>query len=404
MDGFPPRAARTNSRGGILVATSQLSPYYDSPSGLTVAAHAAFVALREMGTARLKHAESKTSQPRIDRHQLSPPARACLGPAGLLHDRDHQRVQLSMHLLPAKRSRASLRQRAGNHVSRGLQAHHRQPPVMLRCADRLAAPRWRAAAEQAPRGVHQPSDGAGDLRHGVLELLPSDRRAGPAADRCWAPDGRHRLLRGCGPVRAAAGQGSVGRDADRHSAISPGGRGRPDGFPVCHQGHGDARPSPRRGQGPDGADAGAVLVMAVYFHNALGESLVNLSGPAAMAAKETTYTLCHQPWVNFTVDFAGRVVGCCRDLRSEYVLGNLLEQPADEIWNGPRMMTLRSALVDKQPQDIGICKACDVPWQGSYSGRTPLEKVRNFFFAGAWRRKLAPGRAGGLHRYTLAGL
>jgi radical SAM protein with 4Fe4S-binding SPASM domain len=90
--------------------------------------------------------------------------------------------------------------------------------------------------------------------------------------------------------------------------------------------------------------------------------------------------------VNFTVDFAGRVVGCCRDLRSEYVLGNLLEQPAAQIWNGDRMVSLRKALAAKRPQDIGICKACDVPWQGSYSGRTSLEKVRNFFFAGAWRR------------------
>jgi radical SAM protein with 4Fe4S-binding SPASM domain len=128
-----------------------------------------------------------------------------------------------------------------------------------------------------------------------------------------------------------------------------------------------------------------VTVMPVYFHNALGESLVNLSqGPEA--PERTLYTLCHQPWVNFTIDFAGRVVGCCRDLRSEYVLGNLLEQPADEIWNGERMVNLRRALTEKRPHDIGICKACDVPWQGSYSGRTPLEKVRNFFFAGAWRR------------------
>jgi MoaA/NifB/PqqE/SkfB family radical SAM enzyme len=119
-----------------------------------------------------------------------------------------------------------------------------------------------------------------------------------------------------------------------------------------------------------------VTVMPVYFHNALGESLVNLSqGPDA--PERTLYTLCHQPWVNFTIDFAGRVVGCCR---------NLLEQPADQIWNGERMVNLRRALTEKRPQDIGICKACDVPWHGSYSGRTSLEKVRNFFFAGAWRR------------------
>jgi len=130
-----------------------------------------------------------------------------------------------------------------------------------------------------------------------------------------------------------------------------------------------------------------VTVMAVYFHNALGESLVNLNAPAATGnGAEAVYTLCHQPWVNFTVDFAGRVVGCCRDLRSEYVLGNLLEQPAHEIWNGERMVELRRALIGKRPEDISICRACDVPWHGSYSGRTPLEKVRNFFFAGAWRR------------------
>jgi hypothetical protein len=54
---------------------------------------------------------------------------------------------------------------------------------------------------------------------------------------------------------------------------------------------------------------GRVMVMPVYFHIALDESLVNLSGPAAMAAKETIYTLCHQPWVNFTVDFGVLGVG-----------------------------------------------------------------------------------------------
>src|SRR5262245_42930011 len=68
------------------------------------------------------------------------------------------------------------------------------------------------------------------------------------------------------------------------------------------------------------------------------------------------------------------LAGCCRDLRSEYVLGNLLEQPADAIWNGQGMVELRRALVAKRPEDISICKACDVPWHGSYSGRTPWRR------------------------------
>jgi radical SAM protein with 4Fe4S-binding SPASM domain len=134
---------------------------------------------------------------------------------------------------------------------------------------------------------------------------------------------------------------------------------------------------------------GRVDIMPVYFHNALGESLVNLSNAAAPAqsqASDGLYSLCHHPWVNFTVDYAGRVVGCCRDLRSEYVLGSLLHEQAADIWNGERNRQLRRALAEKHPERISICKSCDVPWQGSYSGRTALEKARNFFFTPAWKR------------------
>src|SRR5258708_14299168 len=111
-----------------------------------------------------------------------------------------------------------------------------------------------------------------------------------------------------------------------------------------------------------------VTVMPVYFHNALGESLVNLSKPSE-APERTLYTLCHQPWVNFTIDFAGRVVGCCRDLRSEYVIGNLLEHSAPEFWNGEKMMTLRRALPEQRPQDPRNSKPCYSPGQSSYTGR-----------------------------------
>ncbi len=69
------------------------------------------------------------------------------------------------------------------------------------------------------------------------------------------------------------------------------------------------------------------------------------------------------------------------------MFGSLFEEPADEIWNGERMRNLRRALSQKRPQDINICKACDAPWQGSYSARTSLDKVGNFFLADAWRRE-----------------
>jgi radical SAM protein with 4Fe4S-binding SPASM domain len=131
-----------------------------------------------------------------------------------------------------------------------------------------------------------------------------------------------------------------------------------------------------------------VGVTGIRLHNALGESKADLSGKAVLTPPGK-YSLCHQPWVNLTVDFAGRVVACCRDLRSEYVLGNLLEQPAAAIWNGARMRGLRRALLDRKPEQINVCGACDVPWHGSYSGRTPLGKVANFFFSKTWKRETA---------------
>jgi hypothetical protein len=51
------------------------------------------------------------------------------------------------------------------------------------------------------------------------------------------------------------------------------------------------------------------------------------------------------------------------------------------------MRRLRRALIDRKPEQIGVCKSCDVPWSGSYSGRTPLQKVRNFVFDRTWRRE-----------------
>jgi len=122
-----------------------------------------------------------------------------------------------------------------------------------------------------------------------------------------------------------------------------------------------------------------VVVIPVRFHNALGQSLVNLGGHSEKP-RRGRYCRCHQPWVNVTVDFAGRVVSCCRDLRSEVVLGNLLEQSISEIWNGESMRRLRRALIERRPDTVPTCRVCDVPWSGSYSGRSPWEKGVSFFF------------------------
>jgi radical SAM protein with 4Fe4S-binding SPASM domain len=124
-----------------------------------------------------------------------------------------------------------------------------------------------------------------------------------------------------------------------------------------------------------------VIVMPVHFHNALGESAESMGG-----GRGKRYTLCHHPWVHITVDFRGNVVPCCRDLRSEYICGNLLKEPMRDIWNNRRFQTLRRALADEEPEKIDICRKCDLPYRGSYSGASFAGKARNLLFAKIWRR------------------
>lgn len=122
-----------------------------------------------------------------------------------------------------------------------------------------------------------------------------------------------------------------------------------------------------------------VTVVPSRMHGALGSSRLEGGTPAGR------YVRCHQPWVNLAVDHAGRAVACCRDLRSEYVLGNLLEQPAEEVWNGPAARRLRRALAAERPGEVCVCARCDAPWTGSYSGRSAAEKMARFAFDPFWR-------------------
>ena len=125
-----------------------------------------------------------------------------------------------------------------------------------------------------------------------------------------------------------------------------------------------------------------ITVLPVHFHNALDESVKRFS----TNGRTTSYTLCHHPWVHVTVDFQGNVVPCCRDLRSEYVCGNLLQSPMRDIWNNDRFVRLREALVKEAPYDIDICAKCDLPQSGSYAGRTFGNKVSNLLLGKMWDR------------------
>lgn len=64
-------------------------------------------------------------------------------------------------------------------------------------------------------------------------------------------------------------------------------------------------------------------------------------------------------WIYYStvVLWNGLVVPCCRDACGEHIMGNLLEQNFDEIWNGEPYRTFRRTIREQQHQ-LPLCKLC----------------------------------------------
>jgi len=71
------------------------------------------------------------------------------------------------------------------------------------------------------------------------------------------------------------------------------------------------------------------------------------------------YYPCVLPWSTISVLWDGRVVGCCDDFDGRFVIGNIRDTPdLAKLWNSPKMITLRTKLVNKRYLDLGLCKRC----------------------------------------------
>ena len=68
-------------------------------------------------------------------------------------------------------------------------------------------------------------------------------------------------------------------------------------------------------------------------------------------------------------------MACCRDLEHKTVLGNLLRQEFDEIWNGEKYQALRRDLVQKQPGKQAACANCDMPYDAAKFSLGNMTKI-----------------------------
>ncbi len=65
------------------------------------------------------------------------------------------------------------------------------------------------------------------------------------------------------------------------------------------------------------------------------------------------------PWIYYSlaIHVNGDVVPCCRDPKGQEVMGNILRQSLDEIWNGPRYREFR-ARIHRDQGAVDICHLC----------------------------------------------
>ena len=81
---------------------------------------------------------------------------------------------------------------------------------------------------------------------------------------------------------------------------------------------------------------------------------------------------CAGLWNTPMVQTDGRVTTCCLDEHLENVVGNILNQPLSDIWNGPTMERWRQAHIEGRFEDSGpLCTRCNWRSAGAY----PPEKV-----------------------------
>ena len=86
---------------------------------------------------------------------------------------------------------------------------------------------------------------------------------------------------------------------------------------------------------------------------------------AARPADFAPWRACLRPWTTAYVTANGNCLPCCiapfaTQAYEGLVLGNLFEQPFEQIWNGPQYQAYRAALQSQSPH--AACRSCGVNW------------------------------------------
>lgn len=73
--------------------------------------------------------------------------------------------------------------------------------------------------------------------------------------------------------------------------------------------------------------------------------------------KNSPNNIC--PWVYYSMVIlvSGDIVPCCRDATGKFVMGNILQQNLEDIWNGEKYLNFREC-INKNQKSLEICRLC----------------------------------------------
>ena len=69
---------------------------------------------------------------------------------------------------------------------------------------------------------------------------------------------------------------------------------------------------------------------------------------------------CYWLWTEPMIFSDGTLVPCCQDVNGEFALGNVNDQPLEELWNQEKVQTLRTKHSTGQRDTIPLCRKCNM--------------------------------------------
>ncbi len=79
---------------------------------------------------------------------------------------------------------------------------------------------------------------------------------------------------------------------------------------------------------------------------------------------------CGRPWIMANIFSNGDIVPCCYDFSAKIKLGNVIEHPFSELWNGEKYRKFRERLYHKK-ESIELCNNCYVNYKMAENGWIP---------------------------------